>query len=168
MNILHLDKKKYKNMIEIKLFENFDEWDPFSEETYFPSIKELIKKQNSGEELTDDERGRVIKYLYDNDLGFKKITDDLMDKVMDEHNRRIKKNENLSESVKFNKQTKKKDAKTDVYNVTKSGTVIGQVKWSSRMRGYAFLPTKESETEIKEFIKNLQAKRKAEKKKTSK
>ena len=154
-------------MIEIK---QFNEFDPFDEETYFPTIKELIEKQKSGEELTNDERDGVIKYLYDTDPTFKKITDDLINNIMNKNNKRIRKmNEDfISESVKFNKQTKKKDAKTDVYNVTKSGTVIGQVKWSSRIRGYAFLPTKENEMEIKEFIKELQIKRRAERKKISK
>ena len=35
--------------------------------------------------------------------------------------------------LKFNKQTKKKGAKTDVYNVVKGGTTIGQVKWYSNL-----------------------------------
>jgi len=68
----------------------------------------------------------------------------------------------------FTKQPKKKGAKTDVFNVTKSGNVIGQVKWSSRMRGYAFLPTLDCDNEIKEFIKDLMAKRRAENKKEKK
>lgn len=68
----------------------------------------------------------------------------------------------------FTKQAKKKGAKTDVFNVTKSGNVIGQVKWSSRMRGYAFLPTSDCDNEIKEFVKDLMAKRRAEKKKEKK
>ena len=63
-------------------------------------------------------------------------------------------------SIKFVKQTKKSGAKTDTYNVIKSGSVIGQIKWSSRMRGYAFLPEKEHDTEIKEFIKGLMSDRK--------
>ena len=63
-------------------------------------------------------------------------------------------------SIKFVKQTKKSGAKTDTYNVIKSGNVIGQIKWSSRMRGYAFLPEKEHDTEIKEFIKGLMSDRK--------
>jgi hypothetical protein len=62
-------------------------------------------------------------------------------------------------SIKFVKQTKKSGAKTDTYNVIKSGNVIGQVKWSSRMRGYAFLPEKKHDTEIKEFIKGLMSDR---------
>jgi hypothetical protein len=48
--------------------------------------------------------------------------------------------------------------------VSKSGTIIGQVKWSSRMRGYAFLPTADSETEIKSFVKELMDKRREDKK----
>ena len=62
-------------------------------------------------------------------------------------------------SIKFVKQKKKSGAKTDTYNVIKSGNVIGQIKWSSRMRGYAFLPEKEHDTEIKEFIKGLMSDR---------
>jgi hypothetical protein len=66
-------------------------------------------------------------------------------------------------NLKFTKQPKKKGAKTETYNVSKGGNVIGQVKWSSRMRGYAFLPTTDSSDEIKEFIKDLMKKRKEEK-----
>lgn len=63
-------------------------------------------------------------------------------------------------SLKFTKQTSKKGAKTETYNVIKDGEVIGQIKWSSRMRGYAFLPEKEHDDEIKKFIKDLMNKRK--------
>lgn len=66
-------------------------------------------------------------------------------------------------NLKFTKQSKKKGAKTETYNVSKDGNVIGQVKWSSRMRGYAFQPTTDSSDEIKEFIKDLMKKRKEEK-----
>ena len=66
-------------------------------------------------------------------------------------------------NLKFTKQPKKKGAKTETYNVGKDGNVIGQIKWSSRMRGYAFLPTTDSCDEIKEFIKDLMKKRKEEK-----
>lgn len=62
-------------------------------------------------------------------------------------------------NLKFTKQPKKKGAKTETYNVSKGGNVIGQIKWSSRMRGYAFLPTTDSSDEIKEFIKDLMLKR---------
>lgn len=62
-------------------------------------------------------------------------------------------------NLKFVKQPKKKGAKTETYNVSKDGNVIGQVKWSSRMRGYAFQPTIDSSDEIKEFIKDLMTKR---------
>lgn len=75
---------------------------------------------------------------------------------------------NLFESksdLKFTKQPKKKGAKTETYNVIKDSNVIGQIKWSSRMRGYAFLPTTDSSNEIKEFIKDLMIKRKEEKSK---
>jgi hypothetical protein len=67
-------------------------------------------------------------------------------------------------NIKFIKKDKKKGAKTDTYDVSKSGTIIGQVKWSSRMRGYAFLPTADSETEIKSFVKELMDKRREDKK----
>ena len=66
-------------------------------------------------------------------------------------------------NLKFTKQPKQKGAKTETYNVSKDGNVIGQVKWSSRMRGYAFLPTTDSSDEIKEFIKDLMKKRREEK-----
>lgn len=67
--------------------------------------------------------------------------------------------------LKFNKQPKKKGAKTDVYNVVKNGSTIGQVKWSSRLRGYGFLPTPDCDSEIKEFIKELMRVRREENKK---
>lgn len=66
-------------------------------------------------------------------------------------------------SVKFVKKESKKDAKTETYDVVKSGEVIGQIRWSSRMRGYAFLPEKEHDEEIKNFIKDLMSKRKKSK-----
>jgi hypothetical protein len=66
-------------------------------------------------------------------------------------------------SLKFVKQPIKKGAKTETYNVIKDGEVIGQIKWSSRMRGYAFLPEKQHDDEIKNFIKNLMSKRKKSK-----
>jgi hypothetical protein len=47
------------------------------------------------------------------------------------------------------------------------GEVIGQIKWSSRMRGYAFLPEKQHDDEIKNFIKNLMSKREKSKLKTN-
>jgi len=65
--------------------------------------------------------------------------------------------------LKFTKQPSKKGAKTETYNVIKDGEVIGQIKWSSRMRGYAFLPEKEHDDEIKKFIKDLMNKRKKSK-----
>ena len=71
--------------------------------------------------------------------------------------------ESESSSLKFTKQTKKKGAKTDTYNVSKGGNVIGQIKWYSRMRGYAFLPTNDISDEIKEFVKDLMKKRREEK-----
>lgn len=64
-------------------------------------------------------------------------------------------------SLKFVKKQKKKGAKTDTYDVVKNGNIIGQIKWYSRMRGYAFLPEKEHNDEIKNFIKDLMSKRKS-------
>jgi len=63
-------------------------------------------------------------------------------------------------SIKFVKKESKKGTKTDTYDVIKSGEVIGQIRWSSRMRGYAFLPEKDHDDEIKSFIKDLMSKRK--------
>lgn len=67
--------------------------------------------------------------------------------------------------IKFIKKDKKKGAKTDTYDVSNLGQVVGQIKWSSRMRGYAFLPTPDCDTEVKSFIKELMSKRREEKKK---
>lgn len=66
-------------------------------------------------------------------------------------------------SLKFIKQPQKKGAKTDTYNVSKGGKIIGLIKWSSRMRGYAFLPTVDCDSKIKEFIKELMRKRREKK-----
>ena len=74
----------------------------------------------------------------------------------------------LNESVEFKKKPKKKGAKTDVYDIINNDVLVGQVKWSSRVMGYAFTPTKDCEKEVKEFVKELMAKRRAEKKKKSK
>jgi hypothetical protein len=65
-------------------------------------------------------------------------------------------------NIKFVKKESKKGAKTETYDVVKSGEVIGQIRWSSRMRGYAFLPEKEHDGKIKDFIKSLMSKRKRE------
>ena len=67
--------------------------------------------------------------------------------------------------LKFVKKDAKKDAKTEIYDVLKDGNVIGQVKWYSRLTGYAFLPEKEHDTEIKDFIKGLMTKRREDKSK---
>lgn len=66
-------------------------------------------------------------------------------------------------SIRFTKKDSKKGAKTETYDVVKSGEVIGQIRWSSKMRAYAFLPEKEHDDEIKSFIKDLMSKRKAKK-----
>lgn len=73
--------------------------------------------------------------------------------------------EMFNENVKFVKLVKKADKKTDTYNVLKDDTIIGQIKWSSRARGYAFLPTEDCSAEIKEFVKDLMIKRRMLKKK---
>ena len=57
--------------------------------------------------------------------------------------------------LKFNNQSRKKGAKTDVYNVVKGGTTIGQVKWYSRLRGYGFLPPSGDESEVTDFVKEI-------------
>lgn len=72
-----------------------------------------------------------------------------------------------SGGLKFNKQPKKKGAKTDIYNVVKNGTTIGQIKWSSRNRGYAFLPSSDCDERVKTFVKGLMTKRREEKKKST-
>jgi|TARA_R110001592_G_scaffold327666_1_gene608938 hypothetical protein len=64
-------------------------------------------------------------------------------------------NEHSGGKLKFNKQSRKKGAKTDVYNVVKGGTTIGQVKWYSRLRGYGFLPPSGDESEVTEFVKEI-------------
>ena len=71
---------------------------------------------------------------------------------------------NIFESIQFTKvPKKKKSAKTDVFNVKKGDSIIGQIKWSSRMRGYAFLPTSDCEDQIKDYIKDLMKKRRESK-----
>ncbi len=65
--------------------------------------------------------------------------------------------------LKFNKQPKKKGSKTDRYTVTKNGVSVGQVKWSSRLRGYAFLPMEDCSSDVKSFIQKLMAKRRENK-----
>ena len=64
-------------------------------------------------------------------------------------------NEQSKGKLKFNKQPKKKGAKTDVYNVVKGGTTIRQVKWYSRLRGYGFVPPSGDESEVTEFVKEI-------------
>jgi len=66
--------------------------------------------------------------------------------------------------LRFVKKPTKKGAKTEIYDVIKSGNIIGQVKWYSRMRGYAFLPTNDSDLQIKNFVKDLMVKRREMKK----
>lgn len=69
--------------------------------------------------------------------------------------------ESGKDGIKFVKQPKKESAKTDTYNVIKDGSVIGLVKWSSRLRGYGFLPTTDCQKDVKEFIKDLMNQRKS-------
>jgi len=69
--------------------------------------------------------------------------------------RRVITESKTTSKLKFNKQSKKKGSKTDVYNVVKGGTTIGQVKWYSRLRGYGFLPPSGDESEVKEFVTEI-------------
>lgn len=74
---------------------------------------------------------------------------------------------NLFEStqgLKFIKQPKKESAKTDTYKVIFQDNEVGLIKWSSRMRGYAFLPLPSCEADVKNFIKDLMNKRRKVKK----
>jgi hypothetical protein len=66
--------------------------------------------------------------------------------------------------IKFIKQPNKKDAKTDVYNVSKDGIIVGQIKWLSGLHGYGFSPTKDCEKSVKQFLKDLMAERRKKKK----
>lgn len=68
--------------------------------------------------------------------------------------------------LRFVKTPRKKGAKTDVYNVYKYNNIIGQIKWSSRLRGYGFLPSPDCDSDIKSFIKNLTDIRREERKKS--
>ena len=63
--------------------------------------------------------------------------------------------ETTESNIDFVKKSKKEGAKTDTYDVIKNGDLIGQIRWSSRMRGYAFLPEKDDEQKIKDFVKKL-------------
>jgi hypothetical protein len=71
--------------------------------------------------------------------------------------------EMFNEGIKFIKAPKKEGAKTDIYNVSKDDVIIGQIKWWSRMRGYAFLPSPDCDKRVKEFIKDLMKKRRESK-----
>ena len=68
-------------------------------------------------------------------------------------------------NLKFKKKPKSPGKKTDVYEVMKDGIQIGQIKWSSRLRGYAFLPSSDCDSKVKDFIKELMDKRRQERKK---
>ena len=68
--------------------------------------------------------------------------------------------ENTS-NLQFIKKERKKGNKTDIYDVIKNGQVIGQIKWSSRIRSYGFLPSKDCGEQIKEFIQKQMKKRKS-------
>jgi len=92
----------------------------------------------------------------------------LMNKVRPDAYGNIMESKEVEEEInlKFEKLPRKKDAKTDTYDVIKDDNIIGQIKWSSRMRGYAFLPSVDCSVKIKEFIKDLMDKRKEEKHKS--
>jgi len=65
--------------------------------------------------------------------------------------------------LEFIKQPKKVGAKTETYKVIKAEIEIGVIKWSSRLRGYGFLPSVDCQDEIKDFIKDLMKKRRKRK-----
>lgn len=131
-------------------------------------IKELSENGGDGFNLFKKEWGPLNDKLRPLEQSFRKWGIELGDYRLDKLMRKVRPDaynnifENKS-NLKFTKKEKKKGAKTDTYDVSKSGTVIGQIKWSSRMRGYAFLPTTDCDTEIKEFVKELMRKRREEK-----
>ncbi len=69
----------------------------------------------------------------------------------------------FNEGIKFKEVSTKKGAKTSKWNVTKDDLIIGQIKWSSRIRGYSFLPTDDCNDKIKSFIEDLMDKRRSKK-----
>lgn len=131
-------------------------------------LKELSKNGGDGFNLFKKEWGPLNDKLRPLEQSFRKWGIELGDYRLDKLMRKVRPDaynnifENKS-NLKFTKKEKKKGAKTDTYDVSKSGTVIGQIKWSSRMRGYAFLPTTDCDNEIKEFVKELMKKRREEK-----
>ncbi len=130
-------------------------------------LKELSENGGDGFNLFKKEWGPLNDKLRPLEQSFRKWGIELGDYRLDKLMRKVRPDaynnifENKS-NLKFSKK-EKKGAKTDTYDVSKSGTVIGQVKWSSRMRGYAFLPTTDCDNEIKEFVKELMRKRREEK-----
>lgn len=130
-------------------------------------IKELSENGGDGFNLFKKEWGPLNDKLRPLEQSFRKWGIELGDYRLDKLMRKVRPDaynnifENKS-NLKFTKKEKKKGAKTDTYDVSKSGTVIGQIKWSSRMRGYAFLPTTDCDNEIKEFVKELMRKRREE------
>ncbi len=128
-------------------------------------LKELSKNGGDGFNLFKKEWGPLNDKLRPLEQSFRKWGIELGDYRLDKLMRKVRPDaynnifENKS-NLKFTKKEKKKGAKTDTYDVSKSGTVIGQIKWSSRMRGYAFLPTSDVSLDIKEYISNLMKKRK--------
>lgn len=131
-------------------------------------LKELSENGGDGFNLFKKEWGPLNDKLRPLEQSFRKWGIELGDYRLDKLMRKVRPDaynnifENKS-NLKFTKKEKKKGAKTDTYDVSKSGTVIGQIKWSSRMRGYAFLPTTDCDNEIKEFVKELMRKRREEK-----
>lgn len=131
-------------------------------------LKELSENGGDGFNLFKKEWGPLNDKLRPLEQSFRKWGIELGDYRLDKLMRKVRPDaynnifENKS-NLKFTKKEKKKGAKTDTYDVSKSGTVIGQIKWSSRMRGYTFLPTTDCDNEIKEFVKELMKKRREEK-----
>jgi hypothetical protein len=100
-------------------------------------------------------------------IEFYKSVDHIIESKSDVFNDFLESKKEVSK-LKFNKQPRKKGAKTDIYNVVKNGTTIGQVKWYSRLRGYGFLPPTGDESEVKEFVKEVSRLRREENKKNKK
>ena len=61
----------------------------------------------------------------------------------------------FNENVKFIKQEKKKDNKTNKWLVSHNDVIIGTIKWNHRVRGYSFQPTEEVSAEVIEFINKM-------------
>ena len=109
-------------------------------------IKDYCGSFPSEEETYLDDPGQTGVPSIKHQIAQKESVKRLIQRVITEHS---------GGKLKFNKQSRKKGAKTDVYNVVKGGTTIGQVKWYSRLRGYGFVPPSGDESEVTEFVKEI-------------